>query len=166
MLKPQVKKKVKTDQVTTTTFQMTMVMDAQSRQFGGPMGYENNMYPSMHAPAFTDPWQHQTSNHAQSRSTMPMPYSHMPPTSTPVTSSGHFTQNLGSSAMAMQQEVPRSIQYPEQQSQFSSPPSTGAAYSTSYPSMNYAQSLAQQQAHQQQQRKGSEVYVRTVDLKS
>lgn len=135
---------------------MTMVLDPQSRQYGGTIGYENNMYPNMHAPAFTDPWQHQTSSHGQSRSGIPMHYQQLPPTSAPVTSSGHFASQAiqGTTSLNLSQDVPRStVSYSEQQ--YSSPPTSGSSYSTAYPSISYAQSLHQQQA--QQQRKGSEV---------
>lgn len=108
------------------------------------MGYDTTMYSNMqHTPAFTDPWQHQTSNHTQARPQMPLPYQQLPPTSTPVTSSGHYaTQGLGSTAnMTLPQDVSRS--------------SVSYSDAMSYPSISYAQSLAQQQAHQQ--RKASDV---------
>lgn len=66
-----------------------MVLDAQGRQYGG-MGYDNNMYQhNLHAPNFTDPWAHQTSNHGQyqtmpkpeSRPSLSMPYQQLPPAS-------------------------------------------------------------------------------------
>lgn len=111
------------------------------------------MYSNLHAPNFTDPWQHQTSNHgqyaglkAESRPGMSMQYQQLPPTSSVTSGSTYPTQ--------LAQDIPRSaVSYPEQQ--YSSPATAGSSYSTSYPSMNYAQSLSQQQAHQQ--RKGSEV---------
>lgn len=139
---------------TNTTFQMTMVIDPQSRHYGGAIGYENNMYSTLHAPNFTDPWQHQTSNHgqygglkAENRPGMSMQYQQLPPTSSVTSGSTYSTQ--------LPQDIPRStVSYPEQQ--YSSPATTGSSYSTSYPSLSYAQSLSQQQAHQQQ-RKGSEV---------
>jgi len=117
------------------------------------MGYENNMYSNLHAPNFTDPWQHQTSNHGQygglkseNRPSMSMQYQQLPPTSSVASNNSYSTQ--------LPQEIPRStVSYPEQQ--YSSPATTGASYSTSYPSLSYAQSLSQQQAVQQ--RKGSEV---------
>lgn len=134
-----------------------MVLDPQSRQYGG-MGYENSMYSSMHgAPNFTDPWAHQTSNHGPNRGGMPMQYQQLaPPTSTPVTSGSHYSTHGvdGASSLSFTQDIPRSnVSYPEQQ--YSSPATTAASYSTSYPSLSYAQSLHQQQA--QQQRKLSEV---------
>ena len=138
-------------------FQMTMVLDHQSRQFGG-MGFENNMYPSMHAaPNFSDPWAHQTSNHAHNRPNMPMPYQQLsqPPTSAPLVSSSQYATHGVSNTLGMPQELTRpNISYPEQQ-QYSSPRASAQSYATSYPSMNYAQTLAQQQA--QQQRRASEV---------
>lgn len=144
---------------------MTMVLDPQGRQFGG-MGYESNMYSSMHAPNFTDPWAHQTSNHGQfpsmkadTRPAMAMQYQQLPPTSAPVSSGSHYsTQGPDGTHMSYSQELPRSsVSYSDQQ--YSAPATTGASYSTSYPSMNYAQSLHQQQA-QQQRKISSEVYVK------
>lgn len=118
----------------------------------------------MHAPNFTDPWAHQTSNHgqfsnikAESRPGLPM-YQPLPPTSAPVSSGSHYsTQGTdGTQSLNYHQDISRSsVSYPEQA--YSSPATTSASYATSYPSMNYAQSLHQQQA--QQSRKLSEVYV-------
>lgn len=117
------------------------------------------MYPSMHtAPNFSDPWAHQTSAHAQNRNGMSMPYQHLtqPPTSTPVTSASQYATSGVSNPLSLSQDMPRSnVPYSDQQ--YSSPGANQASYTTSYPSMSYAQSLAQQQAHQQ--RKMSEVYV-------
>ena len=137
----------------STIVQMTMVIDPQSRHYGGAMAYENNMYTNLHAPNFTDPWQHQTSNHgpygglkSENRPGMSMQYQQLPPTSSVASTSSYSTQ--------LPQEIPRStVSYPEQQ--YSSPATSGASYAPSYPSLNYAQSLSQQQAVQQ--RKGSEV---------
>jgi len=131
-----------------------MVIDPQSRHYGGAMAYESNIYSNLHAPNFTDPWQHQTSAHgqygglkAESRPGMSMQYQQQLPSTSSVTSGGNYATQLP-------QDIPRStVGYPEQQ--YSSPATTGSSYATSYPSLNYAQSLAQQQAHQQ--RKGSEV---------
>ncbi|KIW56633.1 hypothetical protein, variant [Exophiala xenobiotica] len=127
---------------------MTMVIDNQVRQYGG-MGYDH-MYPSMHTtPQFSDPWSHQTSTSNtsfpglsktdSSRSTMSMPYSHMPPVS-------------GS----MAQDIPRST-YGEQSYPSASTATTTSSYAPSYSSISYAQSLAQQQQQQQQHRKMSDV---------
>jgi len=124
---------------------MTMVIDNQSRHYGG-MSYEP-MYPNMHtSPQFSDPWSHQTSASSasypalskmdSSRPAMSMPYSHMPP----VTSS-------------MSQDMPRTT-YPEQS--YSSPSTASSTYAPAYSSLNYAQSLHQQQQHQQQHRKLSD----------
>lgn len=125
-----------------------MVIDNQVRQYGG-MGYDH-MYPSMHTtPQFSDPWSHQTSTSNtsfpalsktdSSRSTMSMPYSHMPPVS-------------GS----MAQDIPRST-YGEQSYPSASTATSSSSYAPSYSSMSYAQSLAQQQQQQQQHRKMSDV---------
>lgn len=140
---------------TNNTSQMTLVLDSHIRPYGG-MGYDSNMYSSMHTtPNFTDPWQHQTSNHGQNRSSL-LQYSHIPPpTSTPVTHGGHYTSQLGG-AISQAQDIPRSdVPYPTQH--YSSSATNEPSYSTSYPSLSYAQSLHAQQQHQQQQRKMSEV---------
>jgi len=138
-----------------------MVLDPQSRQYGG-MGYDSNMYSSLQTPQFTDPWAHQTSNHGhypamskpESRSGMSLPYTQLPPTSAPLASGSHYSaQDVGNS-LSFIQDIPRpTVSYGEQQ--YSSPSTTASSYSTSYPSMSYAQSLHHQQA--QQQRKLSEV---------
>lgn len=107
-------------------------------------------------PNFSDPWAHQTNSHAQNRSGMPMSYQHLAqtPTSAPVTSATQYATQGVSNPLSLSQDLPRSnVPYPEQQ--YSSAGNTQASYATSYPSMSYAQSLAQQQAHQQ--RKMSEV---------
>lgn len=119
----------------------------------------------MHAPNFTDPWAHQTSNHGQfsnmkpdTRPGMSMQYQQLPPTSAPVTSNSHYaTQGADTThSLNYPQDMSRSnVSYPEQQ--YSSSATSGATYPASYPPMSYAQSLAQQQA--QQQRKISDVYV-------
>lgn len=96
----------------------------------------------MQTPNFTDPWAHQQQNHSQyamnkpeTRPALSMSYQHLPPTSAPLAS-----------------DIPRSsVSY---DAQYSSPTTT-APYSGSYPTMNYAQSMAHQQA-QQSQRKPSE----------
>lgn len=123
-----------------------MVMD-QGRPYG--MGYENNMHNYMPAPNFTDPWQHQPSQHyshmkPETRS-MPYPHATLPPTSAPMSTTSYATQ-----------EIPRSsISYSDHP--YSSSHTSAPAYAPQYSSMNYAQSLQHQQA--QQQRKTSEVYV-------
>ena len=109
-------------------------------------------------PNFSDPWAHQTSNHAQNRQGISMPYQHLshPPTSAPVTSASQYATQGVSNPLSLSQDMPRSnMAFSEQQ--YSSSGANPSSYSTSYPSMSYAQSLAQQQAHQQ--RKMSEVYV-------
>lgn len=134
---------------------MTLVLDSNIRPYGG-MGYEGNMYSSMHTtPNFTDPWAHQTSSHGQNRSSL-LQYSHIPPpTSAPVSQPGHYAPQLGSNTISHPQDIPRSdASYSNQH--YSSPGTNDSSYSTSYPSLSYAQSLHQQQA-QQQHRKMSEV---------
>lgn len=140
-----------------------MVIDNQGRHFGGitfdPM-YPSNIHTS---PQFSDPWSHQTSNQAYSSLSKPdtsrpqlsMPYSQMPPVS--AASGSHYsTMGYGGSDMlSLGQDIPRS-QYPEQQ--YSLPTASGSTYAPTYPSLNYAHSLAQQQQQQQSQRKLSAGY--------
>src|ERR1700761_4686602 len=144
---------------------MTMVIDNQGRHYGG-MSYDH-MYPNMHtSPQFSDPWSHQTSTTNSSfpalsktdsaRSGMSLPYSHMPPvTSSMAQGSAYSGTGFSSTDMlSYPQDIPRST-YAEQS--YSSPATT-SSYAPSYSSMsNYAQTLAQQQQHQQQnQRKLSD----------
>ena len=144
---------------------MTMVIDNQSRQFGGI--HFDPMYPnSIHtAPQFSDPWSHQTSNQGYpamsksdtSRPQLSMPYSQMPPVSAPLASGSQYSTlgYGGSDGLNLGQDIPRS-QYPEQQS-YSASTTSGATYAPTYPSLNYAHTLAHQQ--QEQQRKMSHRYV-------
>lgn len=143
---------------------MTMVIDNQDRHYGG-MSFDP-MYPStMHTqPQFSDPWSHQTGSANQtypamskpdtSRPQLSMPYSHMPPVSQPLASGSQYS-SLGytTDGLSVGQDIPRST-YPEQSAY--SNPTSGSHYATAYPSMNYAQSLAQQQQQQQQERKMSQ----------
>ncbi|KAJ9608601.1 uncharacterized protein PV06_00709 [Exophiala oligosperma] len=144
---------------------MTMVIDSQGRQYGG-MGYDH-MYPSMQTtPQFSDPWSHQTSSSNasfpalsktdSSRSTMSMPYSHMPPVTGSMAQGSAYSSTgySGTDVLSFPQDIPRSTY--EQ----SYPPTsaTTSSYTPSYTSMTYAQSLAQQQQQQQSQhRKMSDV---------
>lgn len=139
---------------------MTMVIDNQGRQYGGisfdPM-YPNTMHA---APQFSDPWSHQTGSASQAypamskpdtqRPALSMPYSHMPPVSAPLASGSQFS-NLGYSAdgLSVGQDIPRST-YAEPPA-YSAQAAQPSQYATAYPSMNYAQSLAQQQQQQQQE---------------
>ena len=148
---------------------MTMVIDNQGRHYGGitfdPM-YPNSMHTS---PQFSDPWGHQTSNPNQaypsmskpdiSRPTLSMPYSQMPPVSAPLASGSQLSilGYGGQDVLSVGQDIPRST-YHEQN--YSAPSTTSSTYATSYPSMNYAHSLAQHQQHQhEQQQKLSSPYV-------
>ena len=137
-----------------------MVLDNSGRHFGG-MSFEP-MYPNtMHAPQFSDPWSHQNTSNGQqypsmskpetSRPALSMPYSQMPPVSAPLSSGSHYSSlgYQGEDVLSVGQDIPRST-YPEQPT-YSAPSSTTSNYATAYPSMNYAQSLAQQQHHQAQQ---------------
>jgi hypothetical protein len=135
-----------------------MVIDNQGRQYGG-ISFEP-MYPSnMHTtPHFSDPWSHQTGSNQsyqsmskpESRPALSMPYSQMPPVSAPLASGSQFSilGYGGSDVLSVGQDIPRST-YNEQN--YSAPSTSGSTYVTSYPSMNYAQSLAQQQHHQHEQ---------------
>ncbi len=145
---------------------MTMVIDNQVRQYGG-MGYDH-MYPSMHTtPQFSDPWSHQTSTSNtsfpglsktdSSRSTMSMPYSHMPPVSGSMAQGSDYSNTgySGTDVLNFPQDIPRST-YGEQSYPSASTATTTSSYAPSYSSISYAQSLAQQQQQQQQHRKMSE----------
>lgn len=146
---------------------MTMVIDNQGRHYGSltfdPM-YPNSMHTS---PQFSDPWSHQTGNSSQaypslskpdtSRPQLSMPYSQLPPVSAPLASGSQFSTMGygGSDVLSLGQDIPRT-QYPEHN--YSAPTTSGASYAPTYPSLNYAHSLAQQQQQQQHQRKISERY--------
>ena len=138
---------------------MTMVIDNQGRHYGG-MSYDH-MYPSMHtSPQFSDPWSHQTSTSSAqfpalsktdgSRSAISMPYSHMPPVTSSMTQGSAYSgTGLSSTDMlSYPQDIPRAT-YAEQS--YSSPSAASSTYAPSYSSLNYAQSLHQQQQQQQHQ---------------
>ena len=135
-----------------------MVIDNQGRHFGG-MGYDS-MYSGhlQQSPHFTDPW---TSHHSSSQypslskqesrpTSMSMSYPQIP-VSAPM-SSGSSYSNIGyggSDLLSGPQDIPRSYEH-----SYTSPSSTASYTQTAYPTLNYAQSLHQQQ--QQQQRKPSD----------
>ena len=142
---------------------MTMVIDNQGRHYGG-MSYDH-MYPNMQtSPQFSDPWSHQTSTSNSSfpalsktdssRSTMSIPYSHMPPVSGSLAQGSSYSSTgySGTDLLSYPQDIPRST-FGEQA--YSPPSASSSSYAPSYSSLNYAQSLHQQQ-QQQQQRKLSE----------
>jgi Zinc finger, C2H2 type len=129
---------------------MTMVYK-QSRQLGG-MGYEN-MYPHQHQqPVWKDSFH--TSNAAyppmKQETSRPMnisvPYSQMP-TSAPLASGSNYSTAgfIGSDVLSVPQDLSRTI-YPSQQ-QYLTASAENPVYATSgaYPTMDYAQSLQQQQ---------------------
>lgn len=132
-------------------------MDSQ-RHYGGlsfePM-YPNNMHS---APQFSDPWSHQTGNSQYpsmskpdtSRPALSMPYTQLPPVSAPLASGSQFSLGYDGQGILSGQDIPRST-YNEQS--YTSAPTSGSSYATSYPSMNYAQSLAHQQQHQHDQQR-------------
>lgn len=143
---------------------MTLVLENQSRHYGG-INFDHMYSNSMHSqpPSFNDPWS-QTSNQYNmpkqdhSRPTLSMPYN-MPPVSAPLASGSQYS-NVGYSVtdgLNVGQDIPRSA-YSEQPTYSQAPTSSASQYATAYPTMNYAQSLAQQQQqqHQQSQRKMSE----------
>ncbi|KAK5271620.1 hypothetical protein LTR96_003445 [Exophiala xenobiotica] len=145
---------------------MTMVIDNQVRQYGS-MGYDH-VYPSMYtSPHFSDPWSHQTSSSNtsfpalsktdNSRSTMSMPYSHMPPVSGSMAQGSDYSSTgySGTDVLSFPQDVPRSTY--EQSYPSATTATSSSSYAPSYSSLSYAQSLAQQQQQQQQHRKMSDV---------
>ncbi len=148
---------------------MTMVIDTQSRHYGN-IGYPDNMYSSqLHtSPQFTDPWgPHSTApSHAPFATAMPkqevpraMPISYpQNPVSAPAMVSGSSYTNAGfggSELLNMSQDIPRST-YPPDQTYQTSPQSNNSLNQSSYPTLNYAQSLQQQQQQQQDVRKMSD----------
>ena len=146
---------------------MTMVIDNQSRHYGN-MGYSDNMYSShLHSsPQFTDPWgshstpQSQAPAYAVSMAKqdvsrpMPMSYPQIP-VSAPSLGSGSSYPSAGfggSDLLSLPQDIPRS-NYPQDQAFQPSPPSTSPFNPSSYSSINYTQSLHQQQQQQHDVRK-------------
>ena len=126
----------------------------QSRQFGG-MGFEN-MYPHQQQPAWKDPFPSANAAYPPIKQetsrpmNITMPYSQMP-TSAPLASGTNYSTTgfAASDLLSLPQDVSRTT-YPSQQ-QYSTASTQNTAYSTAgaYPSMDYAQSLQQQQAQQQ-----------------
>jgi hypothetical protein len=152
---------------------MTMVIDNQSRHYGN-IGYPNNMYSNqLHSsPQFTDPWGSQSTSqsHAPAFATsmpkqevsrpMSMSYPQIP-VSTPslVSGSSYSSDGFGGSdLLSLPQDIPRS-NYPTDQSYQTSAQSNNSFNPSSYSSLNYAQSLHQQQQQQQDVRKMSDSYV-------
>ena len=141
---------------------MTMVYE-QSRQFGG-MGYDN-MYPhqQQQQPAWKDPFHSTNTAYPPMKQETPrqmnisMPYPQMA-TSAPLASGSNYSTVgfTGSDLLSLPQDMSRTT-YPSQQ-QYSTASTQNSGYSTAgaYPSIDYAQSLQQQQAQQQHQRKLSE----------
>ncbi|RMZ90480.1 hypothetical protein DV736_g2299, partial [Chaetothyriales sp. CBS 134916] len=143
-----------------------MVIDSQGRHYGSisfdPM-YPSNMHTT---PQFSDPWSHQTSNTTQTFPSMskqpetttarPMAYAHIPPTTGPLASGSQFSSvgYGGQDGLNVGQDVQRPATYHEQN--YSAPTATSTTYPTSYPSVSYAQSLAQQQQEQQRKMSSSE----------
>lgn len=146
---------------------MTMVIDNQSRHYGN-MGYPDNMYSShlQSSPQFTDPWGSQSTSQSHppayatsmpkqevSRS-MPMSFPQIA-VSAPslVSGSGYSSAGFGGSDMlSLPQDIPRS-NYPSDQTYQTSPQASNSFNPSSYSSLNYAQSLHQQQQQQQDVRK-------------
>ena len=141
---------------------MTMVIDQQSRHYGGSM-YDggNTMYSSQMGgqPQFNDPWgnpatsSYQPMQKHEARPTgISMPYSHIP-TSAPMASGTYFSDaNPTSDVLSSLQDIPRTTYGNEHQ--YSAPTTTASTYASAYPSnISYAQSLHQQQQQQQQHRK-------------
>lgn len=138
-----------------------MVIDQQSRHYGGVPNFDHMYGSNMQSQTnFSDPWSHQTSSQ-QAYSTIPktetsrpqlsLPYS-MPPVSAPLASGSQFS-NLGynvTDGLSIGQDISRSA-YTEQPTYSQAPQQPASAYTTAYPTMSYAQQLAQQQQQQQQQ---------------
>ena len=136
---------------------MTMVIDNQVRHYGS-MNYDH-MYPNMHtSPQFNDPWSHQPSTTSStsfpalsktdnSRSTLSMPYSHMPPVTGSMTQGSAYTATGFPSTDMLNYPQDVSRTYAEQS--YSSPSAASSTYAPSYSSLNYSQSLQQQQQQQQ-----------------
>jgi hypothetical protein len=155
---------------------MTMVLDNQGRHYGN-IGYPDNMYSSqLHSsPQFTDPWgvpsttQSHTSAYAASlpkqevSRAMPISFSQNP-VSAPSMVSGSSYSSAGfgaSDLLSLPQDIPRSTYSQDQTYQTSA--QTNNTFSA-YPSLNYTQSIHQQQQQQQDVRKMSESYVYSVLL--
>lgn len=155
---------------------MTMVIDNQSRQYGG-MGYEH-LYsnPMQTSPHFTDPWNNTHASANSSTSLYPtslsssnlgltsmakqkgsrptaisMPYSSIPVSAPSMVAGSNYstTGYGGSDLLSLSQDLPRTS-YGTEQTYATASPSTSAYAPGSYSSLNYAQSIQQQQ-HQQQQ---------------
>lgn len=132
---------------------MTMVYE-HSRQFGG-IGYET-MYPHQQQPAWKDPFHSANSAYPPMKQetsrpmNISMPYSQMPASAPLASGSNYSTAGFtGSDLLSLPQDISRST-YPSQQ-QYSTASAQYPTYTTSgaYQSMDYAQSLQQQQAQQQ-----------------
>lgn len=157
---------------------MTMVIDNQSRHYGD-IGYPDNMYSShLHSsPQFTDPWGAQSTPqlHAPAYATsMPkqqvsraMPISFpQNPISAPTLVSGSSYSSAGfggSDLLSLAQDIPRST-YPQEQTYQAAPQNNSSFNTSSYSSINYAQSIHHQQQQQQDVRKMSDPYVYQVSL--
>ncbi|KAK4934726.1 hypothetical protein LTR10_024075 [Elasticomyces elasticus] len=146
-----------------------MVIDNQGRQYGG-MGYDH-MYPNMHTqPQFSDPWSHQTSTSSasfpalsktdSSRSTMSMPYSHMPPVTGSMAQGSDYSSTYGNDVLSFPQDIPRST-YAEQS--YPTAAATTSSYTPLYSTMGYAQQLHQQQQQQQQHQQHRKLSDHAVD---
>lgn len=149
---------------------MTMVIDSHSRHYGN-IGYPDNTY-STHlqpSPQFTDPWgPHSTSpSHVSAYATsvpkqdvsrsLPMTFPPIPASSPSlVSSSGYSGAGFGGSdLLSIPQDISRS-NYTSDQPYHTSPQPNNSFSPASYSSLNYAQSLQQQQQQQHDVRKATE----------
>jgi hypothetical protein len=146
---------------------MTVVIENQSRHYGN-MGYSDNMYATnLHtSPQFTDPWGTHSSSqsHAPAYATsmpkqevsrsMPMSYPQIPVSaSTLVSGSSYSNAGFGGpDLLSLPQDIPRS-NYPQDGTYQTSSHTSSPFNPSTYSSLNYAQSLHQQQQQQQDVRK-------------
>jgi hypothetical protein len=141
----------------SNTFLMTMVYE-QSRQFGG-LAYEP-MYPHQHQQTqWKDPFHNSNAAYPPMKQetsrpmNLSMPYSQMPTSAPLISGSNYSTAGFVESVeLSIPQDISRST-YPSQQ-QYSSASGQSSSYATAgaYQSMDYAHSLQQQQAQQQQRK--------------
>ena len=146
---------------------MTMVIDNQSRHYGN-LGYPDNMYSNhLHSsPQFTDPWgSHSASqSHAPAYATsmpkqevsrpMPIAFPQISVSAPSLVSGSSYSSTGfgGSDVLSLPQDIPRST-YPPDQTYQASPQSNNSFNPSSYPPLNYAQSIHHHQQHQQDVRK-------------
>lgn len=162
-------------EATTRLISMTMVIENQSRQYGG-MGFDNvfpNSMPPQSQPQFTHPWLTNSSSHSNpplystslggnqlalnavkqedvARPTaISMPFSGIPVPATPslIAGSSYSTAGYGGSEMmAIPSEIPRTSF--DQSVSYATAPSINGFTPANYASLGYAQSLPRPQPQQ------------------